>query len=72
MINIYSKNVLIHRERRKIIALKAVLEAQRRIGQYISEDPEKEYKIACVSHQFSSWSRTLARRVGYHSAMSDP
>ena len=74
MINVNSKNVLIYRQKRKIIALNAVLEAQKRIMQCISDESKKDHELACISDQFTFWSRALARRVGvsnYHSAVSD-
>ena len=74
IININSKDILVHRQRRKIITLEAVLEAQRRILRCSDEKLEKDHKLAYISDQFSNWSRTLVRRVGisnYHSAFSD-
>jgi len=49
------------RQRRKYIAIHAMLEAQRRL-QVVSMS--KEDKLACVSHKFSNWARDEARRAG--------
>ena len=64
MINVNSKEILAYRQRRKTIALQAVLEAQRRIALCTYAESEKDHKLAYVSDQLSNWSRTLARRVG--------
>ena len=54
------KEVVYHKRRRKQIAIKAVLEAQRRLKDLPFD---KEEKLAEVSNQFSKWSRDVAGRV---------
>ena len=74
MVNINSMNMLIYRKRRKIIAIRAVLEAQKRIMKCLAVDLDKDNKLAYVSDQFSHWSRILARHVAlntYYSAVLD-
>ena len=54
------KEMLFQRRRRKHVAIKAVLEAQRRLK---SLAYDKDEKLAEVSTQFSKWARDVARRV---------
>ena len=54
------KEILFQRRRRKYVAIKAVLEAQRRLK---SLPYDKDDKLAEVSNQFSKWARHVAHRV---------